>query len=112
MIQLQSDLFLATEAREKAGVALVFQMRHLQGDVGIVVEQVLRLENHGHATPADDLGNQESVIQNVTRVQVTSPVRFDSRVVFGHTLATGDAFERAQLGRLHGSTMAANNKVG
>ena len=112
MIQLQADLFLAMEARVKAGVALEFQMRHLQGDVGIVVEQVLRLENHGHATPADDLGNQESFVQNIARVQFPGPVRFNGRVIFGHTLTTSYTFKRAQLGRFHGLTMASNDKVG
>jgi hypothetical protein len=77
-----------------------------------VVEQVLRLENHRHATPADDLGNQKSVVQYVARVQFPGPVRFNGGMVFGHTLTTSDIFEGTQWGRLHGSTMTSNDKGG
>ena len=111
VVQFQADPLLALKAVVEGRVALEFQVGNFKRHQPLPVSLVLRLENGAHATAAQDLGDAEAVVQQVSRPK-RQIARVHGFVVLGHFLATGHLFQRACFAAFHAGNVAWNRVPG
>ena len=80
MVEHPADLLLALEAGEEAGVALEPEQRYLQRN-GTAALQIDHLEHRAHAAPADDVGDLEALVEDLTDLKLVGHRGWQRRVI-------------------------------
>ena len=77
MVQFPADLLLALEAGEEIGIGFISQVRNFHRHELVVIGQILRLVDRGHAAAADRFADQKPAVQHLAGAKFRRERRFD-----------------------------------